>query len=156
LTTGGHPTQGLQNYFPDTYNPFVIKFAQPVTAAAFEMVTNGHTDTFTALLKGVVVESFTHKTGGWAYYGFTGIMCDEIQVHIGQGQHPNDHMRLVNVQIGAAATAAPNTPGWRAHVDQAVNCRALSGGKYDCLASGPGCNTQAVPGQCSFPKAQAQ
>ena len=105
LTTAGHPGQGLQNYFPDTYNPFAIKFAQPVTAAAFEMVTNGHTDTFTALLRGVVVESFTHKTGGWAFYGFTGIVFDEIRVHVGQGQHTNDHMRLDNVQIGAAAPA---------------------------------------------------
>jgi len=100
-SAGGSPGNGLQNYFPDTYNPFSIKFAGTVTEAAFEMVTNGYTDKFTALLNGVEVESFTHTTGGWAYYGFSGITFDEIVVNIGYNSSAtNKHMRLDNVQIG--------------------------------------------------------
>ncbi|TXH21687.1 MAG: hypothetical protein E6Q99_09685 [Elusimicrobia bacterium] len=34
--------------------------------------------------------------------------------------------------------------------DQAAGC-----GPGGCIASGPGCDTSAVPGQCSFPRAQA-
>ncbi|HEY4242177.1 MAG TPA: hypothetical protein VGM88_20300 [Kofleriaceae bacterium] len=35
--------------------------------------------------------------------------------------------------------------------NQAINCR-----KSGCITSGPGCDTTAVPGQCSFPRAQAE
>lgn len=101
-TTSGSPGNGLQNYFPDTYNPFSIKFTGTVTEAAFEMITNGYTDKFTAKLNGVEVESFTHTTGNWAYYGFTGITFDEIVVNVGYSSTAtNKHMRLDNVQIGA-------------------------------------------------------
>lgn len=34
---------------------------------------------------------------------------------------------------------------------QAINCK-----KAGCITSGPGCDTTAVPGQCSFPRAQAE
>jgi hypothetical protein len=98
----GNPGAGLLNYFPDTYNPFSIKFSGVVTEAAFNMITNGYTDKFTALLNGAAVESFTTTTGGWKYYGFTGILFDEIQVEIGFGSTAtNKHMRLDNLQMGA-------------------------------------------------------
>jgi len=101
---GGNPGAGLQNFFPDSYNPFSIKFSGTVTEAAFRMVTNGYTDKFTALLGGVVVESFTAPTGNWRYYGFTGIAFDELQVEIGFGSTAsNKHMRLDNLQIGAVS-----------------------------------------------------
>ncbi|MBX3158794.1 MAG: hypothetical protein KF773_22695 [Deltaproteobacteria bacterium] len=35
--------------------------------------------------------------------------------------------------------------------DQAINCQ-----KGGCIADGPGCDTKAVPGQCSFPRARAE
>lgn len=102
FANNGNPGAGLQNFFPDTYNPFSIKFSGTVTEAAFAMITNGYTDKFTALLNGVVVESFTAPTGNWRYYGFTGIAFDEIQVEIGTGSTAsNRHMRLDNLQIGA-------------------------------------------------------
>jgi hypothetical protein len=100
---GGNPGPGLQNYFPDTYNPFSIQFNVPVSAAAFQMVTNGSTDIITALLNGSLVEQFTTNTGGgWRYYGFTGIVFDEIQVNIAGAGPPSccgNHMRLDNVQF---------------------------------------------------------
>ncbi|WP_226926139.1 MULTISPECIES: VPLPA-CTERM sorting domain-containing protein [unclassified Meridianimarinicoccus] len=100
----GNPGAELRNFFPDTYNPFSITFSGTVTEAAFNMVTNGYTDKFTALLNGGVVESFTAPTGGWKYYGFTGILFDEIQVEIGFGSTAtNKHMRLDNLQIGAVS-----------------------------------------------------
>ena len=104
-SSAGSPGAGLLNYFPDTYNPFVISFSSAVTEAAFEMVTNGTTDTFSALLNGIVVETATQITGGFLFYGFTGIVFDEIRIGIGGdvGTGNGRHMRLDNVQIGAAA-----------------------------------------------------
>ena len=100
----GSPGPGLRNFFPDTYNPFVISFDTAVSEAAFEMVTNGTTDTFTALLNGVVVETASTTTGAFSFYGFTGIVFDEIRVGIGgnTGAGNGRHMRLDNVQIGAS------------------------------------------------------
>ena len=108
-TSAGSSGAGLQNYFPDTYNPFVISFDTTVSEAAFEMVTNGTTDTFTALLGGAIVETASITTGGWRFYGFTGIMFDEIRVGIGGeiGTGNSRHMRMDNLQIGAAAAAVP-------------------------------------------------
>ena len=108
-TGSGSSGAGLQNYFPDTYNPFVISFDTTVSEAAFEMTTNGTTDTFTALLGGAIVETANTTTGGWRFYGFTGIIFDEIRVGIGGevGTGNSRHMRMDNLQIGAAAAAVP-------------------------------------------------
>ena len=112
-TNGGNPGAGLQNYFPDDYNPFVISFDTAITEAAFMMVTNGYTDTFRALLNGTVVETATRTTGNWRYYGFSGIVFDEIQIGVALGESSipsNAHMRLDNIQTGATASApAPTT-----------------------------------------------
>tara|TARA_R110001583_G_C5556851_1_gene400852 strand:+ start:284 stop:946 length:663 start_codon:yes stop_codon:yes gene_type:complete len=103
---GGSSGAGLQNFFPDTYNPFVISFSTAVSEAAFEMITNGTTDTFTALLNGAVVETASTATGGFSFYGFSGIVFDEIRVGIGGdvGTGNSRHMRLDNVQIGSAVS----------------------------------------------------
>ena len=112
-TATGNPGAGLANYFPDDYNPFVISFNTAITEAAFMMVTNGYTDTFRALLNGTVVETATRTTGNWRYYGFSGIVFDEVQVGVALGESSvpsNAHMRLDNVQIGATASVpAPPT-----------------------------------------------
>ncbi len=89
---------GLLNYFPDTYNPFSIQFNGPVSDAAFLMITNGSTDVFTALLNGSVVNQFSSATGGWKYFGFAGIVFDEIQVDF-TGPANGPHMRLDNLQF---------------------------------------------------------
>jgi hypothetical protein len=41
---------------------------------------------------------------------------------------------------------------WSAHANLAVNCEPAPAG---CISSGPNCDMQAVPGQCSFPRARA-
>jgi hypothetical protein len=105
-SNAGSPGPGLRNYFPDTYNPFVITFDTAVSEAAFEMTTNGTTDTFTALLNGAVVETISTGTGSFSFYGFSGIVFDEIRVGIGGdvGNGNGRHMRLDNVQIGATVS----------------------------------------------------
>lgn len=119
---------GLQNFissvsgFADSYNPFVMTFDAPITEVAFEMITNGSVDRFSAYLDGAFVEEFTAQTGAWQVYGFTGIVFDEVRVDIA-GAGPivgaGPHMRLDNIQIGAAlldtdsdgvADAADNCP----------------------------------------------
>ncbi len=108
-TNNGNPGTGLQNYFPDTYNPFSIKFATARTAVAFQMITNNSTDIFEALLNNVVVETANQVTGTWKYYGFTGIVFDEIRVNIGGVAvgSGGKHMRLDNLQLGTAAAPVP-------------------------------------------------
>jgi hypothetical protein len=49
--------------------------------------------------------------------------------------------------VGFASAAWADAP---VH-GQAINCR-----KSGCIAQGPGCDTTAVRGQCSFPRAQAE
>jgi hypothetical protein len=50
------------------------------------------------------------------------------------------------------APALPKgTVSWSTHANLAIHC-----GPNGCISGGPGCDTQAVGGQCSFPKAQAQ
>ena len=65
-------------------NPFSIFFGPAVTAAAFGMATNPTTTLFEALLGGSLVESFsvatTFDNAAQSFYGFTGIMFDEIKI----------------------------------------------------------------------------
>ena len=87
-----------------TYDPFSILFTNDVTGAAVEVVTNPGTTTFTALLNGSVVESFaaaTSSTAG-AYYGFTGVVFDELRID------PNNTFALIdNVEFDTTATPVP-------------------------------------------------
>ena len=65
-------------------NPFSIFFGPAVTAAAFGMANGPTTTLFEALLGGSLVESFsvatTFDNSDQSFYGFTGIMFDEIQI----------------------------------------------------------------------------
>lgn len=66
-------------------NSFSIKFNNTLTEAAFTLVTNPGISTLTALLNGVVVETFTattHTSSG-NFYGFAGINFNEIVVNAG-------------------------------------------------------------------------
>jgi hypothetical protein len=70
-------------------NPFSINFVGDVTASAFAMVTYPGISTFTALLAGIPIESFsvaTTFTSSSDFYGFEGITFDQITVAI-SGQH---------------------------------------------------------------------
>ena len=75
----------LGNFFP-IVDQFTVSFTSDVAAAAFAMVTNPGTSTFTALLDGAVVESFaaaTNFNSASDFYGFSGITFDQIRVDVG-------------------------------------------------------------------------
>jgi hypothetical protein len=66
-----------------------IRFGTPVTAAALALQSNPGTTTFTALLNGVIVESFATGTTlsflpdlshASDFYGFSGILFDELTI----------------------------------------------------------------------------
>lgn len=75
----------LANFFPVT-NSFSIFFASDVTDATLAFATFPGTSTFTALLDGTVVESFSASTGLFGtqnVFGFTDILFDEIAITSG-------------------------------------------------------------------------
>jgi hypothetical protein len=91
-------------------NPTTITFTQPITGAAFNMISNPGTSAFEALLGGNVVESFTGTTDLSStnnFFGFTGITFDSIRI---TGGGVNGAFAIDNLQIGAAAaTPEPAT-----------------------------------------------
>ena len=65
-------------------NPFSLFFSQPLSAFAMVVITNAGTSTFEALLSGSVVESFSTGTSTLErFYGFEGIVFDEVRVTAG-------------------------------------------------------------------------
>lgn len=84
------PTESLANFGSnETNNPASLLFSQDLMAVAFAMQTNTGTSTFTALLDGVEVESFTAGTTlsilpdtsqASNFYGFTNIVFDEVRI----------------------------------------------------------------------------
>jgi hypothetical protein len=92
-----------------TTNPFSINFLTPQTAAAFGLLTNSGTTTFTALLNGVVVESFTAPTGvAGGFFGFSGITFNQIQISAG-GINGAALFDTIQFNSQAAATPEPAT-----------------------------------------------
>lgn len=75
-------------------NPFSMIFTNAVTDASFAMTSNGGIQTtFTALLNGAIVDSFTTAVSRPPingnprdpnnFYGFTGLLFDEVNVSVG-------------------------------------------------------------------------
>jgi hypothetical protein len=90
-------------------NPWSILFTADQTEVAFALATNPGTATFTALLGGTPVESFSSSTSFNSstpyYFGFTGITFDEIRISVG-----GDQVALIdNIQLGSAAVPEPHT-----------------------------------------------
>jgi hypothetical protein len=82
-----------------------ISFGQDVTAAAVALQSNTEAMTFTALLDGVFVESFTTTTTlsvlpslshASDFYGFTGIVFDELSIANGSGIYQIDNLQFSN------------------------------------------------------------
>ena len=101
------------NNFEDgnlTSAPLDIFFTQAVRGAAFQFITNSGTSTFTALLAGNVVSSFSGSTDtngevATEWYGFDNtIAFDQIQVQAGG---VNNAYALDNLQVGVVATPEP-------------------------------------------------
>ena len=107
---------GAVNNFEDgnvTSAPLDIFFTQAVRGAAFQFITNSGTSTFTALLAGNVVSSFTgstdtagESTAQW--YGFDNtIAFDEIQAQAPNSSSFGYAYVADNLQVGVVATPEP-------------------------------------------------
>ncbi len=91
------------HYLGNGSNPtFSIYFSANQTAAAVGLATNPATTTFTALLNGAVVETFsiatTFDNASLGFYGFTGITFNELKVSVSSGAALFD-----NIEMGVAA-----------------------------------------------------
>ena len=101
--------RAIVNFFPITA-AFSLFFTQDVTDATFAMVTNPGTSQFTALLDGVIVETFTAATStsqANTFYGFTGIVFDEIAIVAGGS---NNAMAMDNLSFNVAPPPPPAVP----------------------------------------------
>ena len=92
------------------FGPFSINFLQEQTAVEFTLLTNTGISTFTALLNGVVIETFNAETQLELtdnFYGFSGILFDEIQVNPGGS---NTAAGIDNLQLSPlTSTSVPET-----------------------------------------------
>lgn len=77
-------TPALANFGSAPIDPFSILFENDVTDASFAFSSNQGTAVFTALLNGVIQETFASSDASFPplYYGFTGIVFDEIRVDV--------------------------------------------------------------------------
>jgi hypothetical protein len=92
----------LGNFYEDSLvNPFSIFFSTQQSEAAFGMATNPAQTTFTALLNGSPVESFSVSTTfddpNTGFYGFSGITFNEISIFVS-----TDLALIDNIQTGTA------------------------------------------------------
>lgn len=88
------------------HNPDSITFTAPVNGAAVALQSNPGTTTFTALLNGVVVESFSTGTTlsvlpdlshASDFYGFSGILFDELKIENASGFFQIDDVQYTAV-----------------------------------------------------------
>ncbi len=106
FSSGMYQTSGaIGNFGPIVTSPFSIYFTSPQSSAAVNLVTNAGTSSFSALLGGALVDSFSAPTGAQAYYGFTGESFDEIQVTPGGF---NNVGVVVRVQLGSEPVPEPS------------------------------------------------
>lgn len=80
--------------------PGSIFFIEDVTAASFNLRTNATTTTFTALLDSVIVDSFaaaTDLSNTSNFFGFEGIVFDEIQISIASGGYNLDNLEFITL-----------------------------------------------------------
>jgi hypothetical protein len=92
-----------------TTNPFSISFTTPQTSAAFALVSQPGSVTFTTFLGGSMVETAALGTDTTApnFYVFSGNLIDKIQISV---TSINGGPALVdNIQLGVAAVPEPST-----------------------------------------------
>ena len=94
---------------PTSCDPFSISFNDVATDAAFAFASNPGNTTFQALLDGSIVESFiasTDLTSSSNYFGFTGILFDEIHIipgGSGGAIYDDIQFNVASVPVPAAA-----------------------------------------------------
>jgi hypothetical protein len=95
--SGFFPDASIGNFFPVT-DPVSLFFTSPVNAADFQFITNPRdSTTFTALLSGLPVATFSSPTDlSRLWFGFTNLTFDQIDINVTKnfngafllGQHP--------------------------------------------------------------------
>lgn len=109
------PTHSLANFdfMGSVNNPASLLFGEEMSEVAFAMQTNPGTSTFTALLNGSIVEQFTADTSlsnlpdlsqASNFYGFTGIVFDEIQILSNTA-----YFQIDNLQFSSTVVPEPST-----------------------------------------------
>jgi hypothetical protein len=86
---GASPYLGNVTTNTSTFTDWAVTFSSPVNAASFTMAANAQTFTLTALLGGLVIESLIatiSSSDDWGYYGFSGIVFDELRMDANQAQ----------------------------------------------------------------------
>jgi hypothetical protein len=106
LNFGDVQSPGAAN-FPPATNPFSIYFNAPVSGATVAYATNpGDATTFTALLNGIVQETFTLPTDlSGTHYGFFGITFNELRFAV--TDNVNGAAALDNIAFTPAASPVP-------------------------------------------------
>jgi PEP-CTERM motif len=110
------PTASLSNFSftgADPFDPVTIHFTGLLDAVAVAVQTNPGLTTFTALLNGVVVESFTAGTAfsqlpslshASDFFGFSGIAFNELQI-----APNNTYFQIDNLKYSTAPVPEPGT-----------------------------------------------
>jgi hypothetical protein len=101
-------------------NPVSMIFSAPQDQVVFGLASNPRSITFTALLNGIEVESFTIATTGGSfpsvdgqpagYYGFTGIIFDQINIFSHLTNPVDNRILLDNVAFDGPTPAAVPEP----------------------------------------------
>ena len=113
--SGGAGT-AVNNFGSGIVNPIDIFFTNAIQGVAFQFITNPGTTTFTALLGGSTVSTFSASTdlNGWfgnatEFYGFDNtVVLDQIQINVNPGDDNNNGaLALDNLETGALATPEP-------------------------------------------------
>ena len=107
----GGAQNAVNNFGNGVVNPIDIFFTNAIQGVAFQFITNPGTTTFTALLAGSTVSTFSASTdlNGWfnnatEFYGFDNTVgLDQIQINVaGDGAFALD-----NLQTGVVASPEP-------------------------------------------------
>ena len=112
--SGGAGT-AVNNFGNGVVNPIDIFFTNAIQGVAFQFITNPGTTTFTALLGGSTVSTFSASTdlNGWfgnatEFYGFDNtVALDQIQINVNTADGNNGALALDNLETGALATPEP-------------------------------------------------
>jgi hypothetical protein len=92
---------------PPAVDPVSIFFNSAVDAAAFQFITNpGDSSTFTALLSGSIVSSFSSPTDlSQLWFGFSNVTFDQIDINV--TQNANGAFLLNNLESNPSAAPVP-------------------------------------------------
>jgi hypothetical protein len=98
---GASPYLGNITTSTSNYRSWSILFSQDQTEAAFTMASNTATHILSAYLDNTLVESFSVNGSSWGYYGFTGIVFDELRMQANQA------MLIDNLQFSTTPIPEP-------------------------------------------------